>query len=491
MAQRIRLKKEPSLEAKFGAFSFQAEAVRAVRDLEYCAVFHEQGLGKSKIAIDLMLYWLERKLVDTVLFVVKKGLLANWEKEFRTHTHMRPKVLSQNRKENYYIFNSPSRLILTHYEVLKSERERFQLFLKARNVAVILDESTRIKNPYSALTRTIFELAPLFRRRVIMTGTSIANRPYDIWSQIWFLDEGKSLGSDFKAFKEEADLANELAHNADARSRFETFIGSLSAKISHFTVRKTKETGTIVLPRKEIHSVLTDWERRQYDLYHQIQSDMRAVVIKDGLPTEDNSEEMLKRLLRLVQIASNPRLVDESYDSQPGKLIFLKDILDRIVQSREKCIVWSTFTGNIDWLAQELSAYGVRKVHGSLTFAERNRAIERFVSDPDIAILFATPGAAKEGLTLTVANHVIFFDRSFSLDDYLQAQDRIHRISQSKICHVYNLIMRESVDEWIELLLHAKSLAARLAQGDISLDYYQAQMSYDFGTIVRGILGVK
>ena len=95
----------------------------------------------------------------------------------------------------------------------------------------------------------------------------------------------------------------------------------------------------------------------------------------------------------------------------------------------------------------------------------------------------ATPGAAKEGLTLTVANHVIFYDRSFSLDDYLQAQDRIHRISQEKPCFVHNLIMEDSVDEWIDVLLHAKEIAAQLAQGDISLDYYKSQMSYDFGEI--------
>jgi SNF2 family DNA or RNA helicase len=106
-------------------------------------------------------------------------------------------------------------------------------------------------------------------------------------------------------------------------------------------------------------------------------------------------------------------------------------------------------------------------------------------------VLIATPGAAKEGLTLTVANHVIFFDRSFSLDDYLQAQDRIHRVSQVKTCYVYNLIMRDSIDEWVDLLLQAKKLAAQLAQGDISYDYYKKNMSYSYGEIVRGILDLE
>lgn len=102
-----------------------------------------------------------------------------------------------------------------------------------------------------------------------------------------------------------------------------------------------------------------------------------------------------------------------------------------------------------------------------------------------------TPGSAKEGLTLTVANHVIFYDRSFSLDDYLQAQDRIHRISQKKTCFVHNLIMEGSIDEWVDILLHSKQLAAQLAQADISLEYYKSQMSYAFGDILKGILCMK
>lgn len=490
MMQRITLSKEPRLDAKLEAFSFQSQALDAIRELEYSAIFHEQGLGKSKIAIDLMLYWLEKRIVDTVLFVVKKGLLRNWEREFSTHTHIKPKILSQNRRANYYVVNSPSRLVLTHYEVLRSENERLRLFLKARDVAAILDESTKIKNPNSALTRAVFGLAPLFKRRVIMTGTSIANRPYDIWAQICFLDLGESLGSQFAAFKREADLANELAEDEHARDAFESFVSSLSAKIAHFAVRKTKESGVIELPMKVIHTVRTDWEDGQYALYRQIQKDMRAVIIKQGMPAEDDSEEVLKRLLRLVQVASNPHLVDEGYSHEPGKAPFLKDIVDRVNSKGEKCIVWSAFTGNVDWLARELSTYGTRKAHGRLKIDRRNKAIEEFLSDASISVLVATPGAAKEGLTLTAANHVIFYDRTFSLDDYLQSQDRIHRISQTKVCYVYNLIMKDSIDEWVDILLHAKHLAAQLAQGDISLDYYKSRMSYDFGAIIKNILGI-
>ena len=488
--QRIYLKREPRLDVKLRAYSFQAEALNALKDLEYGAIFHEQGLGKSKIAIDLMLYWLDKKQVDTVLFICKKGLIKNWQKEFDRHSFIKPKLLTNDRRSNYYVFNSPARVILTHYEILRSEGERFRLFLRARNVAVVLDESTKIKNPDASLTRLLFELSPLFKKRFIMTGTPVSNRPYDIWSQIYFLDQGNSLGEDFEEFKENTDLSNDLYNDVDAQERLERNLGGLFSKISGFAVRRTKDNSLIQLPQKLIHNMETIWENRQYDIYRQYQIDMRATIIKEGIPTQDNADDLLKRLLRLVQIASNPRLVDEGYQCTPGKLETLRDLVSSICSKHEKCIIWTSFVHNVDWLSLELRTFGACKVHGNLSIDKRNESIERFINAADERVLIATPSSAKEGLTLTIANHAIFYDRSFSLDDYLQAQDRIHRISQDKICHVYNLIMRDSIDEWVEVLLQAKHLAAMLSQGDISEQYYSGQMSYDFGSMIRSILDI-
>ena len=120
---------------------------------------------------------------------------------------------------------------------------------------------------------------------------------------------------------------------------------------------------------------------------------------------------------------------------------------------------------------------------------DRVRSIKAF-KEGDAKVLFATPQSAKEGLTLTVANNAIFYDRGFNLDDYLQAQDRIHRISQKKDCHIYNLMIENSIDLWVDYLLKAKQQAAFLAQGDISKEQYQQVADYTFAQIVREILNI-
>ncbi len=488
--QKIKLIKEPKLEIKHQAMAHQTEAIKAIREKDYAAIFHEQGLGKTKIAIDLILYWLEKKQIDTVLLVVKKGLIKNWKDELEVHSYLKPRMLSQNTKENFHTFNSPARVMLTHYEVIKKEKERFKLFLKTREVAIILDESTKIKNPDSELTVAFFELAPLFAKRIIMTGTPIPNRPYDIWAQIHFLDLGEHLEESFIKFKKEFNLSNELHNNQSDRNIFEENLQKLWPKISKFSVRETKKKALIELPDKNFKTIFSDWEPNQFDLYRQVRDELRAMVIKDGIPTEDNAEDILKRLLRFIQIASNPSLVDESYDKEPGKIDSLMNLVESIILKNEKCIVWTHFIKNANYLQKIIGPSRSCKVHGQLSYESRNKSIDSFKNNENIKVLVATPGSAKEGLTLTVSNHVIFYDRTFNLDDYLQAQDRIHRISQTKTCYVYNLIMKDSIDEWVDALLEAKGLAAELTQGDISLNYYRDNINYNFGEMLKKILNL-
>jgi len=488
--QKIKLRKEPNLAYKFNAFTFQSEAVQAIKDLEYGAIFHEQGLGKTKIAIDLMIYWLQNKLVDTVLFIVKKNLVNNWQNEFKEHTYLKPKVLSQNKLNNYYVFNSPSRVIITHYEVFKSDFRRFELFLHSRNVAVILDESTKIKNPESKLTQALQRLSPLFKKRIIMTGTPIPNRPYDLWAQIYFLDNGKSLGTDFISFKLKHDLSNDMYLSEEKKIEFEENIKKIYPKISKFTVRETKGSGIIKLPQKIIQNIITGWESNQEELYEQYRKELKAIIVDNGVPLEDNAEEILKRLLRLIQLSSNPNIIDQNYRFLPGKFPYLLDIIEQCQEKKEKCIIWSSFIKNVDWLNSQLKHLGSVKIHGEIPLKQRNNVISSFLKDNEVKILISTPGVAKEGLTLTIANNVIFFDRMYSLDDYLQAQDRIHRISQIKTCFVYNLIMENSIDEWIDQLLKCKHLSAQLVQNDISNNEFKKNISYDFGYIIKKILNI-
>ena len=484
------LKPDPglNLSARHKPFAYQLDAVEAVKDLEYAALFHEQGLGKTKIAVDLALYWLSENVLDTVMIITKRALVENWRQELDAHTHLKPGILNQDRKHNFFVMNSAARVIVGHYEMVRSEKPRMAMFLETRRVGVIVDEAQKIKNPAAALTKAFHELRNGFRRRVIMTGTPVANRPEDIWSQIYFLDGGKALGEDFEAFGADLALDNDLYQSPGRQQALAKALGSVFERLRAFSVRETKSSTGIELPGKVVRAVTTHMAPHQARLYHAYREEARAEIMRDGALRQDDADAVLKRLLRLVQVTSNPGLVDERYTEEPGKVAELFRLVREATDERSKVIVWTSFVRNADWLCERLSAFGSVRVHGEMEMDARNRSIENFKRQDEVRVLIATPGAAKEGLTLTVANHAIYFDRTFSLDDYLQSQDRIHRISQDRECYIWNLICAGSIDCWVDSLLHAKRLAAQLLQSDITQEAYERGADYDFGRAVAEIL---
>ena len=113
-------------------------------------------------------------------------------------------------------------------------------YLQLRDVAVIVDESAKLKNPDAKLTKTFFKLAPLFKRRIIMTGTPIPNRPQDIWSQIFFLDQGESLGPDYREFCEMVNLDNKLSRDQEKQNEFECSLVEIFPKIEQRSCKCTE-----------------------------------------------------------------------------------------------------------------------------------------------------------------------------------------------------------------------------------------------------------
>ena len=479
----FNLRSPPNLTPKLEAFPYQLEALRAICDRPYAAVFHEQGLGKTKIAIDLVLHWLSEDVVDTVFIMTKKALVKNWCDEFDGHSHIKPRVLSDNKKSNGAALNAPVIVYVLNYEVCLSNVDLMSLFLKTCRVGAILDESQKIKNPEAQLTQAFLDLSDGFTRKIIMTGTPVANRPQDIWSQVKFLDGGKSLGDDFEAFKSRVDLPDGVASG-----EYEAKLSDLHSHLREFSVRETKETAAIELPTKKIVSCPIKLAPRQREIYETYKSELSYQFETMTGTVNDDVENVLKRLLRLVQCASNPAIINPAYDETPAKFMKLNTLLEDEIPSNEKVIVWTSFIDNANWLAVQLAQYQPAKVHGEIRIDTRNVELDRFKQQTDCRVLIATPGAAKEGLTLTAANHAVFFDRSFSLDDYLQAQDRIHRISQKRECFIYNFIAQDSIDEWVDQLLYAKFKAAQLVQGDVKHQPTERVFTVDLSEMLEEVL---
>ncbi|HJH27813.1 MAG TPA: helicase [Methanophagales archaeon] len=458
MVEKIKFDYSP----KTTPLSHQIEAIEYIKKHDIVPLFDEQGLGKSKMVIDALCSNIESKEINGALIVCKKTLIDTWKNEIQKHSHLFPVVLSGTKRQRGRSFLTYGHFYIVNYESLVREIELIKLILKNKNFAIVLDESQRIKNPAAMITKAILSLNNLAKKKIIITGTPIANRPEDIWSQFYFLDGGKSFGYDYYEFKKKYDLK---LKGEESLKNYEKDLLELRKKIDKLSIRRTKNI--LELPEKKYWDVFVDLSKNQQEIYDTVKSELYyEIKNKGGERIIDEIENYLVKLLRLTQIASNPTLIVEDYDEIPSKFLKLDEIVNNIVENEEKAIIWTSFRKNIRALRRRYNDLGALMIFGDIPIEERNNVVVKFMSMSKYKILIANPAAAKEGLTLTSANNAIYLDRNFKMDDYLQSQDRIHRISQTKKCNIIKLIARNTIDEYTDEILEKKELVAKYALGD-------------------------
>lgn len=443
-------------------YPHQVEAIEYVTNRVNVSLFDEQGLGKTKIVIEALCNNMEQAIIDGALIICKKSLIENWKDEIETHSHLKYIVLRGSANEKGLKFMGYSHFYIINYESVIGEVERLIMFLKIRKMAIVLDESHKIKNPDAKTTEAILELKDLAKKRIIISGTPIANKPLDLWTQFYFLDNGTLLGSDYNEFKKtySIDLKDDNLH--EQKEKF----NKLREIILSNSIRRLKKD-VLELPEKIYIDKYVQIDGQQKRIYDILKGELYIEITNiNGGKIIDESEEILKKLLRLAQIASNPFLIDKAYNETPAKFPVLDTLIENIIMQKEKVIVWSCFVDNIRILYKRYKRFGSLMLYGDIPIEKRNEIVKQFKNDKEFMVLIANPAAAREGLTLTSANNAIYLDRNFNLVDYLQSQDRIHRISQTKECKIYKLIAKDTIDEYIDEIIYKKHKLAEYVQGD-------------------------
>jgi len=452
------IKRKLNFEPKTQALPHQIEAIQYINNHNEVALFDEQGLGKTKIVIDSLCWSIKKGEIEGVLVVSPMALIYNWEQEVNKHSYLIPVVLKGTDREKRYKFMTGANFYITNYEAIIAETNRIKRFCKSRRVAIVLDESARIKDPNTKTAQALFQLRQYSIKRIIITGTPVANKPIDLWSQFYFLDGGKLLGNDFKEFKSRFNEKNSL---------YKKHLHELKSIISDHSIRRRKDN-VLELPNKKIIDVYVNLSGKQLEMYNKLREELR-IEIQDmeGNKIIDESSNILKKLLRLTQIASNPILIDKSYYETPSKFIILDKLVKDIIKKNEKVIIWTNFVGNIHLLKNRFIKYKPLIIHGEIPIKDRADSVKTFQESDRNMIMIANPATAREGLTLTRANNAIYLDRNFNLVDYLQSQDRIHRLSQEKECNIYKILAKNTIDEYIDRIIDIKGEVAGYIQGDL------------------------
>lgn len=513
-------------------YQHQIDAYEKLYDKEFGALFMEQGTGKSKVAIDMACNLFEEGKINTAMVIAPNGVHRQWaDEQLPKHCSMdyNPWVWTlSGRKylrklQNDFIWYPDDRgrmkWFFVNVEVFQTNNymRTFQEFLVNHKVMLIVDESTRIKNPKANRTinicynlakkkkegKRIVEVFPLAPYRLILTGTMITNAPYDLWSMFEFLKHNY-FGVNFYAFKARYGIEIRDVHPGTGRTYLRNIKQSEIDSIRKYA-KKGKDPVTIAMlmgttesnvnfilqhpglvsPYKHLEELkrmiepvsyiirkeeCLDLPPKVYErLYCEMNTEQKRIYndLKKRFLAEYQGQELsvmnkVSLIGRLQQVTGGffPYREGEKARIIPiGKNPKIRVLLRDLEETDEVVLIWARFVAEIKLLKSEVQkAFPDRRVetyYGGTYQLDRTKIINDF-KEGLVDILIANQRTAGMGLNLQRSHFHYFFSNTYSLEDRVQAEDRSHRHGQEVSVLYKDLIVKDTVDEQVHAILESK-----------------------------------
>lgn len=150
-----------------------------------------------------------------------------------------------------------------------------------------------------------------------------------------------------------------------------------------------------------------------------------------------------------IDVASGESIVSEALVETSGKMRILDQLLPALIAGGHRVLIFSQMSRMLDILEDYLSLRALRycRIDGSVPQTERSQQIAQFnAPSSKIPVFLLTTRAGGLGINLVSADTVIFYDSDWNPQMDLQAQDRAHRIGQTRPVLVYRLAVANSVE---------------------------------------------
>jgi len=412
----------------------------------------DMGLGKTIQTIVFLLHWRTFAPDDRrpALLVCPMSVVGNWERELerfgpslkvrRHHGASRPDTVAELQKSDA--------VWITTYGVVRRDEE---LLSQVDFATVVLDEAQNVKNAGSRQAKSVRKLHAT--HRFALTGTPIENRLAELWSILDFTTPGLLGG--IERFKREFAVPIERYRDEEAAER-------LRKLAKPFVLRRLKSDPDILpdLPPQEEQKVICTLTKEQAALYQAaVDESMRKIREAEGI---ERRGQVLALLTALKQVCNHPAHYlgdDSALAGRSGKLARLGEMLEEVVESGERALVFTQYREMGNRLVKYLDEIGMRSLflHGSLSRTARDAMVKEFQESPDAPPVFILSlKAGGTGLNLTRATHVFHFDRWWNPAVEDQATDRAHRIGQTRVVQVHKLVTAGTLEEKVDRMLEEK-----------------------------------
>lgn len=150
-----------------------------------------------------------------------------------------------------------------------------------------------------------------------------------------------------------------------------------------------------------------------------------------------------------------------------SKIIKLIEIIKNVLNKNEKIVIVSQWVNMLSLIREIVeNEINVKSIilKGNISFKERSNSIRSFENNDDVKICYVSLNASAEGINLISANHLVLMDLWWNNAKMTQVTDRIHRIGQCKSVNIYNLQIKESIEQKIENMIEKKCKISNLIQ---------------------------
>lgn len=426
----------------------------------------EMGLGKT---IQLIAYTLanieQSREYGPSLIVCPASVVYNWVSEFeRFAPSISVQAITGTKEDRNELLAACNPdivkegewpdVLITSYDLLRRDVEQYEML---NLFTVSLDEAQYIKNHATVSARSVKSLDAL--HRFALTGTPIENRLSELWSIFDFLMPGLLL-----TYEQFRNRYEQPILDGDERA-----LERLQALVGHFIMRRMKDDVLTDLPEKEeavVYAQLGDEQMRLYQAMEQRLRDSINARSKQAFSADKIA--VLAEITRLRELCCDPSLLFENYSGEAAKLDTIIELIKSAHDSGEKTLVFSQFVQFLNIIAERLEEEGIAyyTITGSTPKRQRIQLVNEFNAD-DTPVFLVSLKAGGTGLNLTGASVVVHADPWWNLAAENQATDRAHRIGQKRAVSVYKVIAKDTIEERVVALQHAKSkLADKLVRGD-------------------------
>lgn len=439
------------------------------------------GAGKTPTTLGAVEELHRQGEVSRCLVVVPASLKFQWSDEIEKFTNGSRVVIdgTKAKRAQQWRVSVSARYVIVNAETLMND-----VALMGTFQAMIIDESTMIKNRSAKRSKLLKRLGKAIPYRFALTGQPIENRPEELFSIMEFVD--KDVLGDFKSFDRTFIVRDTWGKPIRYRN-----LDKMNKAMQECMVRKTREDIQDQLPDIIHQTIAVPFDAAGASLYRSISQDLLSQISEamskgkgsfnlwshyNSAGGDDTQGQIMSRLTVLRMLCDNPALISQSsadfVDTQTSagseyahnlvsrgmlssvtsapKLDACVDYITSVLDedAANKVVLFSFFKKNLKLIQERLRPHTDSVLFmGGMSAEERNEAKKKFSTDPRCR-LFLSSDAGGYGVDLPMANYLVSYDLPWSSGKLEQREARIIRLS-SEFPHVTiaTFVMKGSIEE--------------------------------------------